>query len=144
MQDAVILANCLYDMYEPSYRNIRAAFKDFKAQRESHVKFSMERSVTMGKLMFGQKFLERQMRKIVYNMPLWLQSKGYLKMCEYRPQVMYLPQAPNPGSLPVLPQKPCKRYNPLAVTASTSSSEAKPEAEAAVVAEEPANTAVAV
>lgn len=130
MQDAVILANCLYDMYEPSYKNVRAAFKDYKSQRESHVQFSMERSVTMGKLMFGQTFMERLMRKVVYNMPLWLQSKGYLKMCEYRPQVMYLPQAPNPGSLPVLPQKPCKRYNPQATTLPATAVEHAPVAEA--------------
>ncbi|KAG0217445.1 hypothetical protein BGX31_000246 [Mortierella sp. GBA43] len=114
MEDAVILANCLYDISggkEPvTPDTITAAFKDYKQQRYPHAKYQVENSQEMAKLLNGQKLGERLVRSIVYNLPRWIMNHAYLKQAGYRPQVMFLPTIPNPKGLPVVPQKPSKRY----------------------------------
>ncbi|KAF9326378.1 hypothetical protein BG006_010186 [Podila minutissima] len=54
MQDAVILANCIYDMTSTDQEAITETFKDFREQRYKHVKFQFERSKINGKLIYGQ------------------------------------------------------------------------------------------
>lgn len=54
MQDAVILANCIYDMTSIDQEAITETFKDFREQRYEHVKFQFERSKVNGKLIYGQ------------------------------------------------------------------------------------------
>jgi len=54
MQDAVILANCLYDMTSIHPRNITTAFKDYREQRHQHVVSQYETSKLNAKLMYGQ------------------------------------------------------------------------------------------
>ena len=55
MQDAVILANCLYDIAsDASEANVGAAFNDFQEQRFPHVKQQFEISKTMAKVIYGQ------------------------------------------------------------------------------------------
>ncbi|KAG0217446.1 hypothetical protein BGX31_000247 [Mortierella sp. GBA43] len=92
MEDAVILANCLYDISggkEPvTTERIAEAFRDYREQRYTHAKFQVENSKGMAKLLNGQ----------------------YLKQAGYRPQLMFLPTVPNPPNLEIYPQKPSKRY----------------------------------
>ncbi|KAF9181992.1 hypothetical protein BGZ49_004773, partial [Haplosporangium sp. Z 27] len=55
MQDAVILANCIYDIaLDLTAENITAAFKDFKEQRLPHVQQQFDASKLMAKVIFGQ------------------------------------------------------------------------------------------
>lgn len=54
LQDAVILANCIYDMTSIDQEAITETFKDFREQRYEHVKFQFERSKVNGKLIYGQ------------------------------------------------------------------------------------------
>lgn len=54
MQDAVILANCLYDMASIYPQNITAAFTDYHNQRHEHVVSQYEISKMNAKLMYGQ------------------------------------------------------------------------------------------
>ncbi|KAF9361462.1 hypothetical protein BGX34_007123 [Mortierella sp. NVP85] len=90
MQDAVILANCLYDIaHDANEANVGAAFNDFQEQRFPHVKQQFEISKTMAKVIYGQ---------------------DTIKAAAYRPQCMYLPPTPDHGKCFVLPQKPSKRY----------------------------------
>ncbi|KAG0099231.1 hypothetical protein BGZ93_008616 [Podila epicladia] len=110
MQDAVVLANCLYDIEEVTQENIEAALADYRAQRIGHVTVQVNMSKTMGKVMFGQKWNERLMRNIMYNMPKWLQSKAHLQAAAYRPNIAFLPPVPNTTNLKLEPQKPSKRY----------------------------------
>ncbi|KAG0003373.1 hypothetical protein BGZ65_001771 [Modicella reniformis] len=114
MEDAVILANCLYDISggkEPvTPELITKAFRDYREQRYCHAKFQVENSQEMAKLLNGQKLSERVVRTVVYNLPRWIMNHVYLKQAGYRPQVMFLPTVPNPKGLPVVPQKPSKRY----------------------------------
>lgn len=54
LQDAVILANCIYDMTSINQETITETFNDFREQRYEHVKFQFERSKVNGKLIYGQ------------------------------------------------------------------------------------------
>ncbi|KAF9197640.1 hypothetical protein BGZ49_001829 [Haplosporangium sp. Z 27] len=91
LQDAVVLANCIYDMGEVTPENITAAFKEYFDERYEPVKRMMDKSKFMAMLQLGN-------------------MKQFLKDVAYRPQATFLEYAENRGSTPVLPQKPSKRY----------------------------------
>ncbi|KAI8605425.1 hypothetical protein EDD21DRAFT_363517 [Dissophora ornata] len=112
MQDSVILANCLYDIVKnPTSENITAAFQDYKAQRYPHVQFQFDSSKLQAKIIYGQTWGERLLRKIVFGyLPKSMLHKDTIKAAAYRPQCTYLPLTPNHGTHPPLPQKPSKRY----------------------------------
>ncbi|KAF9201622.1 hypothetical protein BGZ49_008144, partial [Haplosporangium sp. Z 27] len=54
MQDAVILANCIYELASTSHSDIVAALRDFKKQRYPYAKLQVENSAMAGKLLYGQ------------------------------------------------------------------------------------------
>ncbi|KAF9353013.1 hypothetical protein BGX26_009219 [Mortierella sp. AD094] len=111
MQDAVILANCIYELKSIAQYDIAEALRDFKEQRFPHVKEQYKASQMSAKLIYGQTMIERIIRKVVLNyMPKSLQRRSVIKNLAYRPQASFLPQAPKRGTLDVLPQKPSKRY----------------------------------
>ncbi|KAF9926177.1 hypothetical protein FBU30_004178 [Linnemannia zychae] len=111
MQDAVVLANCIYEMKSNSHEEIKAALKEFKKQRYSHAKQQVENSNTAGKILYGQNRFEKFMRKAVLAwLPKSFEKSSLTKAASYRPQASFLPQAPIRGNIPVMPQKPSKRY----------------------------------
>ncbi|KAF9170400.1 hypothetical protein BGX20_009023 [Mortierella sp. AD010] len=111
MQDAVILANCIYELRSVAEDDVAEALRDFKEQRYPHVKDQYEASQMSAKLLYGQTFFEKILRKVVLNyMPKSIQRKSMTKDLAYRPQASFLPQASKRGTLNVLPQKPSKRY----------------------------------
>ncbi|KAG0340666.1 hypothetical protein BG004_006331 [Podila humilis] len=110
MQDATILANCIYDIEDPSFKNIQLALADYRSQRFEQAEFQVNLGKTLGKILFGQKWHERLMRKIVYNMPKWAQNQSHMKMASYRPIVTFLPPPSVRTTVKLLPQKPSKRY----------------------------------
>ncbi|KAF9134470.1 hypothetical protein BGW39_006930 [Mortierella sp. 14UC] len=92
MQDAVVLANCLYEMKGLAPTDIDVALSEFKAARYSNVKAQF-------------------LRMVVFNwLPESIKMKGAFKGMEFRPQASFLPQIRARGSAPVLPQKPSQRY----------------------------------
>ncbi|KAF9434222.1 hypothetical protein BGZ76_008375, partial [Entomortierella beljakovae] len=54
MQDAVILANCLYDMADWTSESITSAFKSYKDHRLPHVQAQFASSASSARIMFGQ------------------------------------------------------------------------------------------
>lgn len=54
MQDAVILANCLYELKDLRHESIEAALEDYKQQRFEQVQIQVHNSNTSGVLLFGQ------------------------------------------------------------------------------------------
>ncbi|KAF8930081.1 hypothetical protein BGZ58_008479 [Dissophora ornata] len=111
MQDAVILANCLYELKPLTYEGIQAALKDYRDQRYQHVKVQYEASQLAAKLQYGHTWLERVLRHVVFNyMPKSMQKKQIIKESQYRPQASFLPQTPNRGTGSVMPQKHSRRY----------------------------------
>ena len=53
MQDAVILANCLYDIKPTSFENIKTALKDYKEERYDAIKEQYPQSHMSAKLLYG-------------------------------------------------------------------------------------------
>ncbi|KAF9995815.1 hypothetical protein BGZ80_000219 [Entomortierella chlamydospora] len=114
MEDAIILANCLYDISDGKVpvtsERITDAFRDYREQRYAHAKFQVENSQDLAKILTGQTFAERLTRTVMYNLPKWIVTYDYLKQMGYRPQIMFMPTVPDPPNLRVYPQKPSKRY----------------------------------
>ncbi|KAG0263815.1 hypothetical protein BG011_008015 [Mortierella polycephala] len=112
MQDAVILANCLYDLTDASRSSITAAFQDYYKQRYSQAKAMVESSRLISRAIAGQHLWERALRHaLLHYVPDTMQQWNLAKTAEYRPQITFLPLIKKRGTGPVLPQKPSKRYS---------------------------------
>ncbi|GJJ70240.1 hypothetical protein EMPS_02589 [Entomortierella parvispora] len=111
MEDAVILANCLYDIGTTSPGDIKAALQSYKDQRLPHVIEQYKASKATAKFMYGHTFLERCIRFAVFNLiPTWKMNEMTQKDAAYRPQITFLPLAPNLDASYVEPQFPNRRY----------------------------------
>ncbi|KAF9536184.1 hypothetical protein EC957_012227 [Mortierella hygrophila] len=110
MQDAVLLANHLYDIFPTSFENIKAALAEYKEERFDAIKDQYPQSYISAKLIFGHTFSERVLRHVVFNwLPKSLQHKQMAKDTAYRPQANFLPQVPKRGTMDVILQRPSKR-----------------------------------
>ncbi|KAF9148295.1 hypothetical protein BG015_009985 [Linnemannia schmuckeri] len=110
MQDAVILANHIYDIQPTSFKNIKAALDGYKAERFNDVKEQYPQSYMAAKLMYGHTLKERILRHIVFNwMPNSITQKQLNKNTAYRPQANFLPQAAKRGTMATIPQQPSRR-----------------------------------
>ncbi|KAG0308736.1 hypothetical protein BGZ98_007012 [Dissophora globulifera] len=112
LQDAVILANCLYEIAnKASSENITAAFQSYKDQRYTRVKFQFKSSSFRAKLLFGQTMTSCMLRQLILSyMSKSSMRKDALREAVYRPQCTFLPLTPPRGIHPVLPQMISKRY----------------------------------
>ncbi|KAF9113491.1 hypothetical protein BGX27_001445 [Mortierella sp. AM989] len=114
LQDAVILANSLYDLTSVSSEGITNAFKDYKEQRNHHVVAQYHASANSASIMYGQRWWERILRHLVFNyLPISVLTRDVVREASYRPQVTFLPLAPKRGTTFVQPQKPSRRYEEL-------------------------------
>ncbi|KAF9287646.1 hypothetical protein BGZ68_001505 [Mortierella alpina] len=59
MQDAVVLANCLFEMKELTTPIISAAFQEYQSQRFRHARTQFVKSRLMTKLLAGQSLIQR-------------------------------------------------------------------------------------
>ncbi|KAK3825579.1 MAG: hypothetical protein J3Q66DRAFT_328072 [Benniella sp.] len=111
LQDAVILANCLYDLESKSSNHITEAFKSYKEQRYPHAKYQMDKSRALGKVSYGQTITDRILRFVLFNLvPAKMREQRFLKDVSYRPMLTFIEQPENRGTGPVLPQKPSRRH----------------------------------
>ncbi|GJJ74071.1 hypothetical protein EMPS_06429 [Entomortierella parvispora] len=111
MQDAVILANCFYDLKDKSAKSITEAFESFYSQRYERAKDAYNLSQMVSKIMLGQSWSDRLMRTVLLKyLPHSVQQRQYEKAALYRPQIMFLPLTKNKGSVAPLPQKPCQSH----------------------------------
>ena len=111
MQDAVILANCLYDLKDNSLKSITACFQSYYNQRYPHAKAGYEASLGQAKFMSGQRWYEKVIRQVVLNFlpaPIW--EAKLAKSSQYRPQIAFLETVPTRGTASVLPLIPSERY----------------------------------
>ncbi|KAH7058044.1 hypothetical protein BKA57DRAFT_531337 [Linnemannia elongata] len=110
MQDAVLLANHLYDIFPTSFENIKTALTEYKEERFDAIKEQYPQSYMSAKLIYGHTFSERILRHVVFNwLPKSVQRKQMSKDTAYRPQANFLPLAPKRGTLEIIPQWPSKR-----------------------------------
>ncbi|GJJ68679.1 hypothetical protein EMPS_01025 [Entomortierella parvispora] len=111
LQDAVILANCLYELESLDRDAIQAACLDYKDQRYHYVAEMYGRSKINGIVLHGQTLKERIIRHVALNwVPESLKLKEIRKGAAYRPMVTFLPPIPKRGKIDILLQKPSKRY----------------------------------
>lgn len=104
MHDAVILANCIYNMPDASRGSITGAFEEYFRQRFPRLDSQFKRSQTMMAVMSGKTWFQRVTRHAMLNyIPKWVQDKDFIKQFEYRPQVAWLPLVPQRGIGKVLP-----------------------------------------
>ncbi|KAF9543221.1 hypothetical protein EC957_001096 [Mortierella hygrophila] len=110
MQDAVLLANHLYDITPTNLKNIKTALSDYKNERFEAIKDQYPQSHISAKLIYGHTLWERILRYVVFNwLPESLQRKQLLKDTAYRPQANFLPEAAKRGSLGIIRQTPSRR-----------------------------------
>ncbi|KAF9900786.1 hypothetical protein EC991_006889 [Linnemannia zychae] len=110
MQDAVLLANHIYDIHPTSYENIKTALKEYKEGRFEAIKEQYPQSYMAAKLRYGHTLSERILRYIVFNwLPESIQQRQIQKNTAYRPQANFLPQAPKRGTMDTIAQPPSKR-----------------------------------
>ncbi|KAF8985103.1 hypothetical protein BGZ46_005888 [Entomortierella lignicola] len=111
IQDAVILSNCIYDLVSTSRADVEVALAGYREQRFAFAKEAVGNSATAGKLLYGQTWLEKVLRKMVFGwMPKWLEDLNLNKAAAYQPQLTFLPRIPNRGTVQPVPQKWSKRY----------------------------------
>ncbi|KAG0210025.1 hypothetical protein BGX33_005167 [Mortierella sp. NVP41] len=111
MEDAVILANAIYEIRSVNSENITAAFQEYFTERYPHAVEQLKFSKTFTMLMAGQTWKESLMRRFVLShASKYFQRRNYAKTLNYRPQATFLERVPDRGIIPVLPQKPSKRY----------------------------------
>ncbi|ORZ08741.1 hypothetical protein BCR41DRAFT_399009 [Lobosporangium transversale] len=109
MHDAVVLANCIYNMEDNSSKSITTAFQEYYRQRYSRALDAFQRSSTWSKISYGQTWKERLLRQVMMNyVPYWVYKWMDAKVFAYCPQIAWLPLTPARGSVVMLPQE-CKR-----------------------------------
>ncbi|CAO3572967.1 unnamed protein product [Mortierella alpina] len=107
MQDAIVLANVLYNINTMTSEEITGAFNIYHEHRFSLSKMHVEKSKSMAKLMNGTSWLERVIRYVVFNwIPSGKRSQKVYEDTAYRPQACFLPLAENRGTIAVLSQSP--------------------------------------
>ncbi|KAF9376279.1 hypothetical protein CPB97_010906 [Podila verticillata] len=94
MEDAVILANALKEIREPTLKKITAAFEDHRSQRDPHAQTQFQASKMFAMLMVGQR-------------------RNNAKTLNYCPQATFLPEAPAKCIISILPNRPSKKYAEL-------------------------------
>ncbi|KAG0286960.1 hypothetical protein BGZ96_009054 [Linnemannia gamsii] len=110
MQDAVVLANCLYDLTDLSPESLTAAFEDYRSQRFREAKKQVVNSKMNARVSSGQSLIEKIVRHLVLNfIPASVMARQFSRAAAYRPQVAYLPQVVERGSIKALPNRPSKR-----------------------------------
>ncbi|KAG0376825.1 hypothetical protein BGX24_007168 [Mortierella sp. AD032] len=110
MQDAVILANCLYDITPTNFDTVKTALEEYKNQRFKDIKDQYAQTYYAAKLQYGHTLAERLLRHVIFN---WLPQSMLIdqmqKESAFRPQANFMPQAPRRGTVPIITQKPSKR-----------------------------------
>ncbi|KAG0051526.1 hypothetical protein BGZ83_003606 [Gryganskiella cystojenkinii] len=111
MQDAVVLANCLYELTSVTPETIKSALDDYRAQRLPHVKDQYARSKRNARILYGNSLFDKCMRYVAFHwVPQSIKNRVVIKGTSFRPQLAYLPLAEKRGTIKVLPQRPSKRY----------------------------------
>ncbi|KAF9994970.1 hypothetical protein BGZ80_007637, partial [Entomortierella chlamydospora] len=75
-KDAVVLANCIYNMKDLSDKSTKDAFASYYRQRYPEAESVTKTSSVSTKVMFGHKRSDRLVRKFIMDyMPSWLKMR---------------------------------------------------------------------
>ncbi|KAF9201536.1 hypothetical protein BGZ49_008231 [Haplosporangium sp. Z 27] len=96
MKDAVVLANCIFNMKDNSIGSIKSGFESYYSQRFPEADLQFKNSSEMSKVLFGHKLTERVLRYVMINfIPDRVMEKKHEDSLAYRPQVNWLPNDNN-------------------------------------------------
>ncbi|KAF9170313.1 hypothetical protein BGX21_009468 [Mortierella sp. AD011] len=105
--EGIHLCNLLYDMPSVTQKNITKVFEEYHAQRSTIARDALAKSRQFGKVMGDRGPVSQFIRKIFFNhMPTWMSRSANIQRVQYRPQLHFLPQIPNRGSVKGRPQAP--------------------------------------
>ncbi|KAF9345250.1 hypothetical protein BGX26_003353 [Mortierella sp. AD094] len=111
IQDAIVLANCIYEMKVNSYDTIIAALNSYREQQYDQAKMQYGTSKFNGRVLYGHTIFDRALRHIVANyLPPSARAHSIAKTMMYRPQIAFLPLIPSRGTAEVKPQKQSAKY----------------------------------
>ncbi|KAG0231579.1 hypothetical protein B0O80DRAFT_451953 [Mortierella sp. GBAus27b] len=100
MIDAICLVNLFYRIKSPYLlKDITTAFESYFELRLPETKAAINASAQTANLIHGQGLAADMMRKIVFNLPAWIQASSVDKM-QVRPMLDFLPVIPDRGSKP--------------------------------------------
>ncbi|KAG0313217.1 hypothetical protein BGZ99_009020 [Dissophora globulifera] len=109
--DGISLANALYDMKTSSIEDITKAFKRYANERIPVARDAVARSHSFGKLFNINSRLSDLVRKLSFTrVPAWILKLATGKQLLHRPQLAYLPMAPDHGSAKAYRQEYSPRY----------------------------------
>ncbi|KAF9198679.1 hypothetical protein BGZ49_000426, partial [Haplosporangium sp. Z 27] len=92
MKDAVVLANCIFNMKDYSTKSVKSAFESYYSQRFTDANSQFKNSSYISKFLFGQKWFERALRYMMLNFtPYWLMKRNQENDMAHRPQINWLP-----------------------------------------------------
>ncbi|KAF9961493.1 hypothetical protein BGZ70_008267 [Mortierella alpina] len=104
MQDAVTLANCLYELSEyPTTDEIAKAFKHYQTERYPLAKSAYDTSHRLA-MVVGQSWYNDVFRALMKWMPKSLFTRSLSVMYSYRPQASFLPPVKDLGMIKPAPQ----------------------------------------
>ncbi|KAF8927172.1 hypothetical protein BGZ52_004774, partial [Haplosporangium bisporale] len=104
--EAVHLCNLLVELPSVSDKNIAKVFDSYYERRAKIAKSALGNSRQFGKVMGDRGMFPQLIRKLFLNhMPDWLNRKSNVMRLQYRPQLNFLPQIPNRGSVEGKPQE---------------------------------------
>ncbi|KAF9290957.1 hypothetical protein BGZ68_005544 [Mortierella alpina] len=104
MQDAVTLANCLYELSEyPTTDEISKAFKHYQTERYPLAKSAYDTSHRLA-MVVGQSWYNDVFRALMKWMPKSLFTRSLSVMYSYRPQASFLPPVKDHGQIKPAPQ----------------------------------------
>ncbi|KAF9198875.1 hypothetical protein BGZ49_000190, partial [Haplosporangium sp. Z 27] len=105
MKDAVVLANCIFNMKDDSIKSIKSAFESYYKQCYPEGETQVQNGTNMSKVMLGQKWSQRVVRyMLLHSPPYWLLDKKHEKDMAFRPQINWLPLIEAKGTGKVKPQ----------------------------------------
>ncbi|KAF9570514.1 hypothetical protein EC968_001736 [Mortierella alpina] len=104
--EGVHLCNLLVDLPNVSQRNITMVFEEYYSQRSKIAKAALANSRQFGKVMGDRGPVSRLIRSIfLQHMPAWMTRYSNTQRIQYRPQLHFLPQIPERGSVKGRPQE---------------------------------------
>ncbi|KAF9204608.1 hypothetical protein BGZ49_005097 [Haplosporangium sp. Z 27] len=111
MHDAVILANCLYDIKSLARDQYDTVFKNYQELRRPYIMGQFEASRRQAKLLYGKKWYYVWARRYYLGCaPSESRTKNYLIDAGYQPQIGFLPLVPIRGNIRIAGRQQCRRY----------------------------------
>ncbi|KAG0050565.1 hypothetical protein BGZ83_004651 [Gryganskiella cystojenkinii] len=113
MQDAVILANYLYDLKDLEGHTFTKVFQNYATSRRPYVIAQMQASEKNAELVYSQKWRHMAKRWLAFRRGTinYSTTKDWVRDAHYQPQLGYIPAVNVLGSIPnITEHQPCRRY----------------------------------